>query len=106
MAVVILAVNLVMGLLTVPSAIGWLPVLATSAGTIAFFWFEGLPMRFILLGSTACWLTNDLVVGSIGGTLLELFIGAANTSTCYRMWRAARAQAPAGSRSTATPERA
>jgi hypothetical protein len=86
-AVAILCVNLVLGLVTVRSAVGCLPVLATSAGTVAFFWFGGLPLRLILLGCTACWLANNLVVGSIGGTMLELFVGAANISTCYRLWR-------------------
>lgn len=105
-AILILAVNLGMGLLTVRTAVGWLPVVATSAGTIAFFWFEGLSMRFILLGSTACWLTNDLIVGSIGGTMLELFIGATNLSTCYRLWRAARARELRTPPSTPAPERA
>ncbi|HTQ05358.1 MAG TPA: YgjV family protein [Polyangiaceae bacterium] len=105
-AVVILAVNLAFGLLTAKNAAGWLPVVATSAGTIAFFWFSGLAMRAILLLSTACWLTNNLLVGSIGGTMLELFIGAVNTTTCYRIWRAARAGAVAAPRPSHAPERA
>jgi hypothetical protein len=84
----ILVVNVTFGVLTVRTAAGWLPVLASSAGTVAFFWFSGLALRFILLGSTACWLVNNVLVGSIGGTLLELFIGVANGITCYRLWRA------------------
>jgi len=105
-AVAILVVNLGFGLLTVKSAAGWLPVVATSAGTIAFFWFTGLRMRLILLLSTACWLTNDLIVGSIGGTMLELFIGAANGTTCYRIWRAAHAGKLDAGRPSHAPERA
>jgi hypothetical protein len=88
-AVGILAVNLTFGVLTVHTAAGWLPVVASSAGTVAFFWFSGLMLRFILLGSTLCWLINNLLLGSIGGTLLELFIGVANGITCYRLWRTA-----------------
>ena len=65
--------------------------LGSTLGTIAFFWFDGIPMRLVLLGATACWLTHNALVGSIGGTLLELFIGLSNASTCYRLWRAARA---------------
>lgn len=94
LGVAILCVNLVFGLLTAKNAAGWLPVVATSAGTIAFFWFAGLRMRLILLLSTACWLTNNLIVGSIGGTMLELFIGATNSTTCYRLWRDARVREP------------
>jgi hypothetical protein len=102
-AVAILCVNLVIGLVTVRSTLGWLPVLATSAGTVAFFWFAGLPMRLILLGSTACWLVNNLVVGSIGGTMLELFVGAANVSTCYRLWRARALPVAATPRASVAP---
>lgn len=90
-AVAILAANVTLGFVTAESAVGWLPVLASCAGTAAFFWFEGIPMRLILLGATACWLTNNLILGSIGGTLLELFLAAVNAWTCYRLWRIERA---------------
>ncbi len=102
-AVAILCVNLVIGLLTVRSAVGALPVLATSAGTVAFFWYAGLPLRLILLGATACWLANNLLVGSIGGTMLELFVGAANISTCYRLWRAQALPATPPPRASVAP---
>lgn len=105
-AIAILAVNLTLGVLTAKSLAGWLPVIATSAGTVAFFWFAGLRMRFILLGSTACWLMNDVLVGSIGGTMLELFIGAVNSTTCYRLWRARRASEAGPTASSQAPESA
>ncbi|HEV8551735.1 MAG TPA: YgjV family protein [Polyangiaceae bacterium] len=94
-AVAILAVNVLLGVATVRSAVGLLPITATTAGTIAFFFFDGIPLRLILLGSTACWLTNNVLLGSIGGTLLELFIGVSNVSTCYRLWRARPLPPPA-----------
>lgn len=93
-AVVILVANVGLGFFTAPRPAGWLPVVASCAGTTAFFWFEGITMRLILLGATACWLANNLIVGSIGGTLLELFLGAVNASTCYRIWRTRRAPEP------------
>ena len=86
----ILATNVTLGFLTATSAVGWLPVAASCSGTIAFFFFEGIALRLILLFATSCWLVNNLVLGSIGGTLLELVIGAANTTTCYRLWRASK----------------
>jgi hypothetical protein len=87
--VAILLVNVVLGVFGAGTSVaGWLPVLGTTAGTVAFFWFDGLPMRFILLGATACWLANNLWVGSIGGSVLELLVGVANGITCYRLWRA------------------
>jgi hypothetical protein len=90
-AAVILATNVALGFLTAKGAVGWLPVAASCAGTVAFFFFEGIKLRLILLGATACWLANNLVLGSIGGTLLELFLGGVNATTCYRIWRAERA---------------
>jgi len=90
-AVAILVVNVGLAFVTVRSAVGWLPVAASSAGTLAFFFFAGIPMRLVLLGSTGFWLANNLILGSIGGTLLELFIAVANGTTCVRLWRGARA---------------
>ncbi len=91
-AVAILSTNVALGFFTADGPIGWLPVVGTSIGTIAFFWFEGITMRLVLLSSTACWLTNNVMVGSIGGTVLELFIGLVNASTCYRLWQAERTE--------------
>lgn len=92
-AVGLLCVTFVLGLFFAKTPLGWLPIVASSCGTVAFFFFEGIAMRGVLLLSTLCWLTNNFLAGSIGGTLLELFIGAANGSTCYRLLRdRARAQ--------------
>jgi len=88
-AVLLIAGNLVLGALTARSAASALPIAATTLGTIAFFWFDGISLRLVLLGATACWLLNNVLVGSIGGTLLELFIGASNVLTCYRLVRRA-----------------
>lgn len=85
---IFIAANLVVGFTTAASAASWLPVAASTLGTIAFFWFDGIAMRLILLGATGCWLVNNFIVGSIGGTMLELFIGATNGTTIYRLWRA------------------
>lgn len=86
--VAILSVNVALGVFGAGDSVpGWLAVLGTSAGTVAFFWFDGLPMRFILLGATGCWLGHNLLLGSIGGSVLELLVGVANGSTCYRLWR-------------------
>jgi hypothetical protein len=90
--VTILLVNVALGVTFAGTSLAaWLPVLGTTAGTVAFFWFDGLPMRFILLGATACWLANNLRVGSIGGSMLEALVGVANAITCYRLWRAREA---------------
>jgi len=91
-AALILATNIALGFLIATELAGWLPVVASCAGTVAFFFFDGIALRLILLGATACWLTNNLILGSIGGTLLELFLGAVNVTTTYRLFREERAR--------------
>jgi hypothetical protein len=86
-AVALLCVTLVLGLTVAESPRGWLPILASCCGTVAFFFFEGITMRGVLLLSTLLWLANNFLAGSVGGTLLELVIGVANGSTCYRILR-------------------
>jgi multisubunit Na+/H+ antiporter MnhC subunit len=86
-AVAIIATNIALGFATATNAAGWLPVVASCAGTVAFFFFDGVALRVILLGATMCWLANNLILGSIGGTLLELFLGAVNVTTTYRLFR-------------------
>jgi hypothetical protein len=51
----------------------------------AMFRMKGIPMRVVILGATVCWLVNDVLSGSIGGTVLEVFIATANTTTIVRL---------------------
>jgi hypothetical protein len=53
---------------------------------------RGVPFRAVLLSSTLLWLANNIISGSIGGTLLELANATINISTMIRMVRSARAQ--------------
>jgi Bacterial inner membrane protein len=72
---------------------GWLsllPIAASCLGTLALFLLQGLRMRLLMLAGTLCWVANNLIVGSIGGTLLELTVAAVNGLTIWRLWRAGR----------------
>jgi hypothetical protein len=91
-AAIILAANVALGFVTASDLVGWLPVAASCAGTIGFFFLEGIALRVILLVATGCWLANNLILGSIGGTLLEVFLGVVNVSTTYRLWLDRRAR--------------
>jgi hypothetical protein len=75
------------------SGSGWIPVVGSSLGGIAVFTLRGIPMRLVLLASTACWLTTNLLAGSVGGTILESLIAAASVTTIARMTLAQRARA-------------
>lgn len=86
-AALLIAANVTLGAIYAHHPSAWLPILASSMGTLAFFFLNGVTMRLVLLGATCLWLTNNLLLGSIGGSMLELIIGAVNASTIVRMWR-------------------
>lgn len=73
---------------------GWLsllPIIASCIGTFSLFFLHGLRMRALMLVGTVLWLVNNLLVGSIGGTLLEGVLMVTNVRTCWVLWRGARA---------------
>lgn len=82
---VFLAGNLLVGVLLAKGALGWLPVAGSCLATIAVFRLHGVVMRLALFGCTALWLANNIVCGSVGGTLLESAIALANLITTARM---------------------
>ena len=57
------------------------PILGTCIGTYALFCLKGVNMRIAFLCGALCWLTNNIIVGSIGGTLLELTLLIVNGNT-------------------------
>nr|WP_279342516.1 YgjV family protein [Geotalea sp. SG265] len=69
---------------------GWLPVIGSCVSTYAVFTMQGIPMRLAILSSTCCWLANNIISGSIGGTLLEAVIATVNTYTIAHLCRPAK----------------
>lgn len=86
-AVTILIIGIALGHMLVVDWYGWLPVIASSIATVAVFYLDGIAMRLVLLTSTLLWLANNVLSGSIGGTLLELTVAVVNLSTIIRMQR-------------------
>ena len=84
-AIFFVIANLVVGSMLVHSRMGWVPVAGGCLATVALFLMRGIPMRLVLLCSTLCWLANNIVSGSIGGTMLETTIALANLSTMWRL---------------------
>lgn len=91
-AVAVVAANIGFGLAMARQPSDWLPLAASCLGTIALFTLQGVPMRALMLCGTGLWIANNLIVGSIGGTALEIVIAVVNTTTIVRMIRAGRAQ--------------
>ena len=99
-AFVFLGANLLLGWWLFDGWLSLLPIAASCIGTAALFFLQGVPMRALMLVGTACWIANNLLVGSVGGTLLELAVAAVNGWTLVRLLRQQpRAASPApGSR--------
>ena len=79
--------NLGMGVALARSAAGWLPVIGSCIATVAIFTMRGVPFRSVLLASTLLWLANNIITGSVGGTVLEVANAVVNISTMIRMLR-------------------
>jgi hypothetical protein len=87
LAVLFLLLNLVLGVVLAESWTACFAIGAGLAGTAAVFFLKGIGMRVLLLGATLCWLTNNILSGSIGGTLLESIIAVVNAATIVRLRR-------------------
>ena len=81
-----------------------LTVLSSCIATWGVFTMKGIPLRLAFLVCTFCWLANNILTGSIGGTCLESFIAVSNISTIVRMSLASRRErfAPSGDFSAPT----
>jgi hypothetical protein len=88
LVVAIIVANLILGFIFVKHMAGWLPVAASCLATIAFLLMRGVRMRLVLLVTTFLWLANNILCGSIGGTLLESVIATMNVITMAKLLRA------------------
>ncbi|URL07257.1 YgjV family protein [Avibacterium sp. 21-595] len=80
-------VGIVFGYIIADSIWQIFPIIASTAGTIALFLLQGIPMRLFMLIGSSCWLINNLLVGSLGGILLESTVIVVNTITIFRLMR-------------------
>ena len=84
----IIGVNLGLGAVFARNhPVGWLPVIGSCIATVAIFTMRGVRFRSMLLASTLLWLVNNIITGSIGGTLLEIANATVNISTMIHMVR-------------------
>lgn len=72
------------------SWVDFLPIAAMVLGTFAMFLLRGIPMRAFLGLAATLWMLNNLLIGSIGGTLAEGLIVVTNIITIIRLARAKR----------------
>ena len=82
---VIVSVNIMLGIGLAEAWWNWFPLLASTIGTLALFLMTGIRMRMVMLVGTLLWLANNVLCGSLGGTVLELVIALTNARTIYKM---------------------
>ena len=85
-AFVFIAIALVSGYWLSSSWQDAFPIAGTCIGTYALFCLRGIAMRLAFICGALCWLTNNILVGSIGGTLLEITLLIVNLNTIRRLY--------------------
>ena len=82
-----IACNLAVGFYLADGWLDLLPIAGACIGTYALFCLEGIKLRLAFFVGALCWLSNNIVVGSIGGTLLEATLLSVNVLTMLRLYR-------------------
>jgi hypothetical protein len=90
-ALLLLVANLLLGFFVVKSAWNVLPLLAVAIATLSMFRLDGLRLRYGMLLATLLWLANNILTGSIGGTVMECVVAIVSCVTIFRLRRDARA---------------
>nr|WP_255456478.1 YgjV family protein [Paraglaciecola sp. L3A3] len=71
----------------IDSLVHILPSVAIIAGSWGLFREKGIAMRVYMSCGTVCWLSHNLIVGSMGGILIESIFLIANFKTMYSLYR-------------------
>ena len=85
LAFMFIAIGLISGAYFADSIWDMWAMLGMCCGTYSFFVLKGIQMRIGFLIGAMCWLTNNILVGSIGGTLLEATLISVNITTIIRL---------------------
>ncbi|MDF2153084.1 YgjV family protein [Vibrio sp. CAU 1672] len=67
-----------------------LTVIGSSVATWALFSRQGITLRLLILFNSFCWVSHNLWLGSIGGSLVESTFIITNLVTIYRLNRSAK----------------
>lgn len=84
----LIGVSLLLGLYFTEHWYDLFAVAGTCIGTYALYWLSGIKMRLAFLVGASCWFTNNIIVGSIGGTLMEVSLLTMNSITILRLYYA------------------
>ncbi len=85
-ALFFILISVITGWLVFETWVDLLPIVGTMIGTYSLFCLSGIKMRLAFLLGASCWLANNVIVGSIGGSLLEVTVITTNISTIYGLY--------------------
>ncbi|WP_122032758.1 YgjV family protein [Aliivibrio sp. EL58] len=89
-AFVFVCTSLLFGILTTDYMWQLFPLIGTAIGSYAIFMLDGIRMRCWFFIGAACWLINNILIGSIGGVLLEITAMSVNIITIIRLHKDSR----------------
>jgi hypothetical protein len=78
-------ITILIGAFNYQSLMDVLVIIANIIGVYALFCLEGVKMRLWLIAGSSLWLINNALIGSVGGTLMEVFVIATNILTICRI---------------------
>ena len=90
--IVVAIAQLAVSLPLIASSRDVFPVLGSVIGSYGLLCLAGVRLRIAMLLTTACWLVNNLLWGSIGAVLLDGLNASAHLYAMYRIRRTAGAQ--------------
>lgn len=73
------------GYLTATQWTDYIAVLGSCLGTYALFCLNGIKMRWVIFVGSCLWLINNIIIGSMGGILLETTVIVINLTTIYKL---------------------
>lgn len=94
-ALVLVAVNVMLAFWLVKAAWNLIPLTATAIATVSMFRLSGLRLRYAMFVCTLFWLINNLLTGSISGTVMESVIAVMSAITIYRLHQGEKERAAA-----------
>lgn len=84
---ILLGANVALAFFVVKTAWNVIPLIATAVATLSMFLLQGVRLRCGMLCATLLWLINNILTGSISGTLMEIMIAIISCITIYRLRR-------------------
>lgn len=86
----VLLANLLAAALTWQHWVDVFPLIAATLGSLSMFLLRGIAMRVGLGLAALAWMLNNILIGSIGGTLAEGLVVVTNAITIWRLLRVRR----------------